>query len=255
MKPLRSTPDAITLEDVPAFIPRMVMTPQLQCVMSSVIRHWKHRDRFAGLLKYGIRPIDRLLMYGPPGNGKTMACQWICRQLGCQLLRVRCDQMRGAYLGDTTKRVAAVCEFLNDRDQPAVCLFDEVESIFINRSSNAADSSCGHELSAATTVFMQAIDRWKSPTLIVMCTNLHGQIDSALTSRIDLRIEFPPPMADQALECLLFWREMLCDFGSETWGPELQTQIENGRLPESFRALQQQIATAAREWVAKDLPA
>jgi len=252
MRPLTTMPDAITLESVPSFIPRMVMTPQLRCVMSRVIHHWKHRDRFSGLLKYGIRPLDRLLMHGPPGNGKTMACQWICRELGVELLRVRCDQLRGEYLGRTTKRVADVCEFLNQRDQPAVCLFDEVESIFINRKSAAANSSCGNEMSAATTVFMQAIDRWKSPTLIVMCTNLYGQLDAALTSRVELCIEFPPPTEDQAMECVRFWREILSCYGEETWGPELEKQITGGRMPESFRALQQQIAAAAREWVAND---
>jgi ATP-dependent 26S proteasome regulatory subunit len=249
----KKTPDAITLEDPPAFVPRMVMTPQLEIVVRQVILQWKHRHLFAGIEKYGIRPLDRLLFFGPPGNGKTMACDWICKQLGMQMLRVHCDRIRGAYMGETTKTIASVCEFLSDRKQPALCLFDEVESIFLNRSSAAADSSCGHELSAATTVFLQALDRWTCPTLIVMCTNLYGSLDAALTSRVELRIEFPAPTAAQALECLTFWRELLCDHGAGDWGPAIEGQITGGRLPASFRELRKCIATAAREWIAKDL--
>ncbi len=248
----KDVPDAITLESVPSFVPRMVMTPALQVVMSQVVRQWRHRDRFASLAKYGIRPLDRLLFYGPPGNGKTMACEWMCKQLGIQLLRVRCDQLRGQYLGETTKSVSAILQWLNERNDPALCLFDEVESIFINRQSGAADSSCGHELSAATTVFLQALDRWQAPTLIVMCTNLESQLDFALTSRIELCIEFPPPSAEQALECLSFWREILCEHGADDWGPTLESSISDGKLPASFREIRQSIAIAAREWIAKD---
>lgn len=249
----KKIPDAITLESVPGFIPRMVMTSQLQCVMSQVIQQWRHRDRFAPLAKYGIRPLDRLLFFGPPGNGKTMACEWICKQLGIQLLRIRCEQMTDIYLGETTKIVSNVLRWLDERSEPALCLFDEVESIFINRKSNAADSSCGREISSATTVFMQALDRWQSPTLLVMCTNLHGQLDEALTSRIELQLHFPGPTAEQAIECLAFWREILFDYGADAWGPQVEAAITGGKVPVSFRELRQTIGIAARNWVARGL--
>lgn len=245
-------PSAISIEDVPGFIPRMVMTPQLQTVMSHVIRQWKHRDRFSPLAQYGIRPLDRLLFYGPPGNGKTMACEWMAKQLGMRLLRVHCDQVTGSLLGETTKKVAAIVEWLGDRKEPSLCLFDEIESIFIDRRSGGADSSCGHELSAATTIFMQALDRWTAPTLIVMCTNLRGKIDFALQSRVELQLEFAGPTPEQAIECLAFWREILSGYGADEWGPVMEAQIRTA-APESFRALRHAIAIAAREWVANGL--
>lgn len=246
------TPSAISIEDVPAFIPRMVMTAQLQTVMAQVIRQWQHRARFAPLAQYGIRPLDRLLFYGPPGNGKTMACEWIAKQLGMKILRVHCDQLTGAFLGETSKKVAGIVQWLNERKEPALCLFDEVESIFIDRRSKAADSSCGHELSSATTIFLQALDRWTSPTLIVMCTNLHGRLDFALTSRVELQLEFAGPTQEQALECLAFWRELLSGYGADEWGPVLEALIKKA-APASFRELRHAVSVAARDWVAKGL--
>jgi hypothetical protein len=70
-------PDGLVLDDRPPFVPRMVMTPQLMSVVKNVVAQWRHRDKFQELLKYGIRPLDRLLFYGPPGNGKTLTCYWI----------------------------------------------------------------------------------------------------------------------------------------------------------------------------------
>lgn len=229
------------------------MTAELKTVMDRVIRQWNGRERFAPLAKYGIRPLDRLLLYGPPGNGKTMACQWIARHAGLKLLRVQCERVTGQYLGQTTKKVADIVEFLNTRKEPCLCLFDEVESIFVNRRSNAADSSCGHELSAATTVFLQSLDRWSAPTLLVLCTNLPEQLDRALMSRVELQLEFKGPTPEQAVECLNFWRECLCDYGGDDWGPAMESAIRGGQTPESFRSLRFEIGSAAREWVAKGL--
>src|SRR5207253_50537 len=98
-------PEGIVLEK-PPFVPRMVMTDELLTVTREVVSQWHNREKFAGLIKYGIRPLDRLLFYGPPGNGKTMACYWIARQLGIPVYRVLCNNLHGSSLGMTCKAVA-----------------------------------------------------------------------------------------------------------------------------------------------------
>jgi AAA+ superfamily predicted ATPase len=240
-------PTGVTLEK-PPFVPRMVMTNELQIVVKDVLNQWRGRKHFAPLLKYGIRPLDRLLFYGPPGNGKTMACYWIARELDIPIYRVLCDQLRAPHLGETALNVASAVNFFNDRAEPAICLWDEVESIFVNRSGD-----CGpvgrQEYGAALTVFMQTLDRWKSPTLMVMATNLVDQLDAALLSRIELRIEFAGPTQEQCEQLVQYWRELLCDHGSEDWGPQIEDAVR-ARLPISFRELQQMIAYAARAWTA-----
>jgi len=241
-------PPGLTLEKAPPFVPRMVMTDELHVVVREVITQWLNRDRFKGLLKFGIRPLDRLLFYGPSGNGKTMACQWICQQLGTPLYRVQCEQIVGAYLGETSKALARVTEYLAGLTEPALCLFDEVESIFVDRARS--DGQCDRERGSALTIFFQALDRWRAPTLIVMCTNLVEQLDRALLSRVEMQLEFQGPTPEQAQEVVEYWRELLCGHGADTWGPRFVEAIEAGRLPESFRELTQQIGHAARDWVA-----
>ena len=240
-------PIGLTVED-PPFVPRMVMTSELKTIVDEVVTQWSHLDAFDGLRKYGIRPLDRLLLCGPPGNGKTMACHWIARELQVPMYRVLCNQLHGQCLGQTTKAVAELVEYLNSRTEPALCLFDEVDAIFVNRKSSVGE--CDRELASALTVFMQELDRWKAPTLIVMATNLIEQLDFALLSRVEMQIEFLGPTADQAEQLIAYWAELLCDNGGDEWGPKMIEQVHAGHIHDSFRELQQSVARTARAWTA-----
>lgn len=240
-------PKGLVLDDQPPFVPRMVMTPQLMAVIKNVVSQWRHREQFKELLKYGIRPLDRLLFYGPPGNGKTLTCYWMAKELGMPMYRVICNQLRGGYLGDTAKAIASVMDFLNAQQEPSICLWDEVESIFIDRAESSGQ--CDREISSALTVFLQALDRWQAPTLIIMATNLEVQIDPALKSRIEMHLEFGGPSTDQCEKLPQYWAELLCKHGSDEWGPKLLERLKDSPA-KSFRELQQAIAWCARDWVA-----
>lgn len=238
------------VEEQPPFVPRMVMSGELKAALREVCRQWQHRDAFAGLLKYGIRPLDRMLFFGPPGNGKTLTCYFLAKTLDVPIFRVLCNQLRGSHLGETTRNVANLLDFLNAATTPSLCLFDEVESIFVDRKESSGE--CDREVAAAMTIFMQSLDRWKAPTLLVLATNLVGQIDEALLSRVELKLEFLGPTPEQAAELLNYWREILSSHGADAWGPVLAAQFA-ATLPGSFRALQQQVAWSAREWTARQL--
>lgn len=247
-------PNGITLE-APRFVPRLVMTNELRAVLKNVIAQWGKRGRFEALLKYEIRPLDRLLFYGPPGNGKTMACYWIAKELGIPMFRVQCDALRGSCLGDSARAVAQVMEFLAARTGPALCLWDEVEAIFVDRKTS--QGQCDREMQAALTIFMQHLDRWSAPILLAMATNLPEQLDAALLSRVEMKVLFPGPTTDQCAQAIAYWAELLHDSGGSEWGPKL-TETLAANPPSSFREIKQLIGYAARDWVmasGKELPA
>ena len=248
LSPDKKPPPGVVLEERPPFVPRMVMTGAISTVAREVTAQWRIRDKFQGLLQYGIRPLDRLLFFGPPGNGKTLTCYWLARELQIPLYRVLCQELRGMYLGQTAKAVADACGFLNSLTTPAICLWDEVESIFIDRSQSA--QACDREVSAALTIFMQFLDRWKAPTLLVLATNLVQQLDAALLSRVEMRLEFLWPTAAQCAQLIEYWCELLCNYGADEWGPGLLARAQQSP-PASFRELHQAIACCARDWVAR----
>lgn len=233
----RQLPVGLSLEKAAASIASLAATESLRELTSTVLAQWKHTETFAKLAKHGIRPIDRLLFYGPPGNGKTMASQWLAQKIGVPLYRVRCECLVSSYFGATATQVAEVMEWLA-RQQRCVVLFDEVEQILPSREGHGSS----RELGSAMTVFWQFLDRWESQTLFVLATNLPGRLDPALLSRIDMQMEFGPPTVEQSESVIRYWMEALHEHGGDEWGPELLA----GDNFESFRALFQAIQQRVR---------
>lgn len=223
----------------------LAMTDGLRSLAGTVLAQWKCQDAFAALAKHGIRPIDRMLFFGPPGNGKTMASQWLAQQLEAPLYRVRCETLIGSLLGETTATLARVMRWLETQPR-CVVLFDEVEQLFQARGLGGSD--CSRELSTAMGVFWQFLDRWEAPTLFVLATNLPYQLDGALLSRIDLKMEFGPPTVDQAESVIRYWQEVLHEYAGEEWGPRL---IERAKEFGSFRDLFHEIQHEVRQHVTK----
>lgn len=250
LKPLPSVsgmPNGI-VEEGTRFVPRLVMTPELMTVVQQVMRHWTMRERFEGLVRYGIRPLDRMLFFGPPGNGKTMACLWMARELGVPLFRINCPGLIASHMGETQRNLAEVLVFLSSRISPAICLFDEVDTIFLDRQQSR--QATDRERGSALTLLLQSLDRWQAPTMLVFATNRSDQLDAALLSRIDLKLEFQGPTLDQCHQVIDYWAELLSEHGGHEWSVALRDKLSGKVPPESFRELQQLISRAAREWVA-----
>lgn len=244
----KKTPDGelpigLTVEKPARNLAALATTDSLRDLQSVVLGQWKNAETFAKLAKHGIRPIDRLLFFGPPGNGKTMAAQWLAQQIDAPLYRVRCESIVIPYLGQTASAVGELMSWLEKRGK-CVVLLDEVEMLFQSRERN--DGNCGREMSAAMGAFWQALDRWEAPTLFVMATNMPDRLDAALLSRIELKIEFGPPTSEQAASVAAYWSEVLHEYGGDQWGPEI-----GARKWESFRALFQAVQKAVRDFVTR----
>lgn len=235
----RHLPDGLTLEKPAKSLASLAATESLDTLKTTVVAQWKFTEQFAALAKHGIRPIDRVLFHGPPGNGKTMACQWLASQIDVPLYRVRCEVVVEPYVGRTAANISAIMQWL-ERQGRCIVLFDEVEQIMISREDSGG--SYGREFSSAMGVFWQFLDRWEAPTLFILATNLPGRLDAALLSRIDLQMEFGPPTPEQAGSVVHYWQEVLHQYGGETWGPELRSfsgQWDSFR--ELFQAIQHRV--------------
>lgn len=236
-------PTGLTLEKPARNLAALATTQTLVDMQKVVLGQWKHKAAFAALAKHGIRPVDRLLFYGPPGNGKTMAAGWLAQQIDAPLYRVRCEALVIAYLGQTAKTVGELMAWL-EKQPRSVVLFDEVETLFPSRQSMKNGGGTDREMTSAMGAFWQYLDRWEAPTLFVLATNMPERLDKALLSRIDLQMEFGPPTQEQAASVALYWAEVLHEYGGGTWGPALAE-----RPWESFRALFHAVQQQVREFV------
>lgn len=243
-----SPPEGITLEKPARNLAALATTEALDALRGLVVAQWRHGEAFARLARHGIRPVDRLLFYGPPGNGKTMASQWLAAQIGAPLYRVRCESLVVALMGATGSRLAAALDWLADQPR-CVVLFDEVETLFQSRNIGDAGGPA-RELASVMQIFWQALDRWEAPTLFILATNLPERLDPALLSRVDVQLEFGPPTPEQGAAVALYWAEVLHEYGGDAWGPELAA-VENWA---SFRALFHAVQQRVREFVVAGPP-
>ncbi len=232
-------PDSITLEPPASGLAGLAITPELEQIASVIVRQWNNIAVFEKLAKYRVYQIRNLLLYGPPGNGKTTAAQWIANQIQCPLYRIRCESLSGRFLGETGNLMRQAMDWIAKAGR-CVVLFDEVETLFPARTS--MDGAIGREVSSAMTQFWQTLDRWSTPQLFVFATNLPEKLDPALISRFEASIELGPPTQEQIRSVVAYWAEVFHEYSPESWAPGLC------EIPfDSFRAMWQNIQSAVRE--------
>ncbi len=161
-----------------------IWSPELASKLGRVIEERKLATK---LRLSGLEPMKALLFKGPPGVGKTMASQWIARELGLPLLTLDLASVMSSLLGKTGTNVRAVIDYA--RGFPCVLLLDEFDSIAKRRD----DERDVGELKRLVTVLLQAIDEWPSTSLLVAATNHAELLDPAVWRRFDLLLDFDSP--------------------------------------------------------------
>ncbi len=242
-------PPGVTLEKPGRNLDSLTQTEALQTLRRTLIHEWKIRDAFQPVEEFGIRPTTLALFYGPPGNGKTMAAKMLASVIEAPLYRVSCDGLLNAYLGKSEENISRVMQFLETVGE-SVVLFDECETLFRSRNAEGTGGGCGQAIVRTMQVFWQAVDRWESPQMFLLATNRIEDIDEALLSRCETKLQFVGPTKEQALLVLTYWAEVLHEHGAEEWAPLLRKQFEK-RAPVSFRDLWQMICSQVREWILK----
>ena len=137
----------------------------------------------------GLQPRHRILLSGPPGNGKTSIAEAIAQALALPLLTVRYDALVGAYLGETNARLAKLFEYA--RATPCVLFFDEFDAVGKERG----DVHETGEIKRVVSFLLMQLDQLPSYVIAVAATNHAELLDRAVWRRFQLRIDMPAPDA------------------------------------------------------------
>lgn len=148
------------------------------------------------LRTYGLRPRHKLLFFGPPGCGKTLAAEVLSGELGLPLLYARFDAIISSYLGETAANLRKVFDYA--RRGNWVVFFDEFDAIGKSRD----DQDEHGELKRVVNTFLQLLDGFQGESLFVAATNHEGLLDNALWRRFDDVLYFDRP-DEQAINHLL----------------------------------------------------
>lgn len=145
------------------------------------------------LQSYGLEPRNRLLLIGPPGNGKTSLAEAIAEALSIPLLTVCYESIIGSYLGETASRLSKLFEYAKARE--CVLFFDEFETLGKERG----DLHETGEIKRVVSSLLMQIDSLPSHVIVVAATNHDSLLDKAAWRRFQIRLELPKP-TQQGLE-------------------------------------------------------
>ena len=133
-----------------------------------------------------------ILFAGPPGTGKTMAADVLAHALGLNLYKIDLSSVVSKYIGETEKNLARI--FAEAATSNAILFFDEADALFGKRTQvrDAHDRYANVEIS----YLLQKMEEHDG--VVVLATNLRGNMDEAFVRRLHVTVEFQlPGVADR----------------------------------------------------------
>lgn len=172
----------------------MVLASDIELKISRIEKEYVARERLGN---YGLKPKQKILLYGAPGCGKSMTAERIAWTIGLPFLKVRFEAIISSYLGESASNLKKLFESLHTF--PCVLLLDEFDFIAKSRSSTGQDVGEMHRL---VNILLNLLEDYKAPGIVVATTNFEGILDKALFRRFDEIIEMSKPGKDQILKIL-----------------------------------------------------
>ncbi len=179
------------------FIAEMKPRKQLEDLVLSDLCHRACRElveeqqRSDLLRAHSLEPRHRILLVGPPGNGKTSLAEAISEALAVPFFVVRYEAMFGSFLGETASRLRRVFDYV--RTTPCVLFFDEFDAIGKERG----DIHETGEIKRVVTSLLMQVDELPSYAVVIAATNHWELLDRAAWRRFQLRLELPAPTKAQ----------------------------------------------------------
>ena len=147
----------------------------------------EEQHRASVLRSHSLEPRHRVLLVGPPGNGKTSLAEAIAEALAVQFFIVRYDAIIGSFLGETASRLRRVFDYA--RTTPCVLFFDEFDAVGKERG----DVNETGEIKRVVTSLLMQVDDLPSYTVVIAASNHAELLDRAVWRRFQLRLELPAP--------------------------------------------------------------
>lgn len=155
------------------------------------------------LRSYGLEPRHRVLLSGPPGNGKTSVAEALATELLVPLFVVRYEAVIGSFLGETSSRLKRLFDFV--RTHQCVLFFDEFDTLGKERG----DTHETGEIKRVVSSLLLQIDALPSHVVVITATNHAELLDRAVWRRFQLRLSLPAPTIAQKEDWFAKFQETL----------------------------------------------
>ncbi|NWG09750.1 MAG: AAA family ATPase, partial [Nitrososphaerales archaeon] len=168
-------------------------------LLQNAIRSIKAPEEFQ---RMGVRPPRGLLMYGPPGCGKTLLAKAMASESGANFITVRGPEILSKWVGESEKAIREIFRKAKT-SAPCIVLFDEIDSIAKPRSYAGEDSGVGERALSQMLTEMDGSQN-VGEVFVIGATNRPDLVDISLLrpGRLDLLIYIPPPDEKERLDIL-----------------------------------------------------
>ncbi|GLU02256.1 hypothetical protein SLE2022_195110 [Rubroshorea leprosula] len=161
-----------------------------KCVTEMVIWPLLRPDIFRGCRS----PGRGLLLFGPPGTGKTMIGKAIAGEAKATFFYISASSLTSKWIGEGEKLVRALFGVASCR-QPAVIFVDEIDSLLSQRKSDGEHES-SRRLKTQFLIEMEGFDSGTEQILLIGATNRPQELDEAARRRLTKRLYIPLPSSE-----------------------------------------------------------
>ena len=173
---------------------QVILSKYSQEAVTNFIESYKHRD---SLQELGLGTNNSLLLYGPPGCGKTTVAQFISSMTGLPLVTARLDGLVSSLLGSTAKNIRKVFDYASNRE--CILFLDEFDVIAKLRD----DKNELGELKRVVNSLIQNIDEFSEDSILIAATNHHKLLDPAVWRRFNFVVALEKPQLEEVNLLLL----------------------------------------------------
>lgn len=207
----RTGVEALVLEEIPEVDYQQIggLAAQIERIRDALELPLRHPDLYR---KHQLQPPRGLLLYGPPGCGKTLIAKAVAHSLAdavgsdqSYFLSVKGPELLNKYVGETERYIRTIFDRARSKAStgaPVVVFFDEMDALFRSRGSGVSSD-------IETTIVPQLLTELDgveglSNVIVIGASNREDMIDPAILrpGRLDVKIEIARPDAASAADIL-----------------------------------------------------
>lgn len=227
---------------------KVILSDENKQKYNAIIKEQQYREK---LYEYGLQPMNRLLLYGASGTGKTYSIKALSNLLDYTMIYV--DIAKSLTEGNVAKNISNIFKlgnYIAEHYDGCIIFLDECDAVAWNRDSTNSD---GGVIRRATNSIFQGLDQMSGKVVFASATNMLHRLDAAFERRFNIKMAFKRPDLDldECIKHFMYPKFVINDNVNETKREIVKRRAkQNAKL--SYYEIEELIKRAMKRAVLND---